>query len=94
MTAQTTLTIRIDKDIKAAAKTRADDLGLSLSALITNQLRRFVNGAPVVIDDDSLIPSAATRQARAQALADYRSGDYVVLAGADDTAGYDPASDA
>jgi len=94
MTAQTTLTIRIDKDIKAAAKTRADDLGLSLSTLITNQLRRFVNGAPVVIDDDSLIPSAATRQARAQALAEYRTGDYDVLAAAGDVAGYAPESDA
>ncbi|MCL2455498.1 MAG: DUF6364 family protein [Micrococcales bacterium] len=94
MAAQTTLTIRIDEDIKAAAKMRAADLGLSLSALVTNQLRRFVNGAPVVIDDDSLIPSPATRQARAQALADYRAGDYVVLAGADDVARYDPASDA
>ncbi|MCL2850667.1 MAG: hypothetical protein FWE61_11605 [Micrococcales bacterium] len=53
--------------------------------------RWFVNGAPVVIDDDSLISSAATRQARAQAMADDRTGDYVVLAGADDVAGYDPS---
>ncbi|MCL2423545.1 MAG: hypothetical protein FWD11_06580 [Micrococcales bacterium] len=93
MTAQTTLTIRIDADIKAAAKMRAADLGLSLSALITNELRRFVNGAPVIIDDDSLIPSPQARQARAQALADYHAGDFAVLASADDVAGYDPAPD-
>ena len=94
MAAQTTLTIRIDKDIKAAAKARAEGLGLSLSALVTNQLRRFVNGAPVVIDDDCLIPSPTARQARDQALADYRSGAYVVLASAADVAKYDPSPNA
>jgi antitoxin component of RelBE/YafQ-DinJ toxin-antitoxin module len=89
MTAET-LTIRIDGEIKRAAKERAEGLGLSLSAVLTNQLRRFINGAPVIIDDDSLVPSAATRTARATAIADYRAGNVTVLANAADIATYDP----
>jgi antitoxin component of RelBE/YafQ-DinJ toxin-antitoxin module len=85
-----TLTIRIDGDIKRAAKQRAEGLGLSLSTVLANQLRRFVNGEPVIIDDDSLVPSATTGAARAAAMADYRAGNITVLADADDIAAYDP----
>ncbi|MDR1187269.1 MAG: hypothetical protein LBK95_07420, partial [Bifidobacteriaceae bacterium] len=41
---RTTLTIRIDPAVKSAAKRRAEDLGVSLSSVIANELRQFVNG--------------------------------------------------
>jgi len=85
-----TLTIRIDGEIKRAAKERAEGLGLSLSTVLTNQLRRFINGEPVIVDDDSLVPSAAARAARAAAMAEYKAGKVTLLASAADVAGYDP----
>ncbi|MDR0366382.1 MAG: hypothetical protein LBH68_06120 [Bifidobacteriaceae bacterium] len=79
MASQSTLTIRIDPETKAAAKARADSLGITLSTVIAIELRRFVNGEPVVIDDAALVPSAGANRARAQALSDYNRGDYVSL---------------
>ena len=52
----TTLTIRLDSSIKDAARLRADRLGISLSTLVENDLRRFINGHPIIIDDDSFVP--------------------------------------
>jgi antitoxin component of RelBE/YafQ-DinJ toxin-antitoxin module len=48
----TTITIRTDKDIKQAAQARAKQLGLSLSDVLNNSLRRFVRGGKVVYDDN------------------------------------------
>jgi len=53
----TTLTIRLDSDIKDAARRRAARLGISLGTLVENDLRRFINGYPVIIDDDSFVPT-------------------------------------
>jgi len=53
----TTLTIRLDSDIKNAARRRAERLGISLGTLVENDLRRFINGHPITIDDDSYVPS-------------------------------------
>jgi len=52
----TTLTVRLDSDIKDAARRRASRLGINLSTLIENDLRRFINGHPIIIDDDSFVP--------------------------------------
>jgi antitoxin component of RelBE/YafQ-DinJ toxin-antitoxin module len=54
----TTLTVRLDSDIKDAARRRAERLGVSLSTLVENDLRRFINGHPIIIDDDSFVPPA------------------------------------
>jgi antitoxin component of RelBE/YafQ-DinJ toxin-antitoxin module len=48
----TTITIRTNKDIKRAAQARAKQLGLSLSDVLNNSLRRFVRGGKVVYDDN------------------------------------------
>jgi antitoxin component of RelBE/YafQ-DinJ toxin-antitoxin module len=47
----TTITIRTNMDIKRAAQARAEQLGLSLSDVINNSLRRFVKGRKVVYED-------------------------------------------
>ncbi|MCI2149262.1 hypothetical protein [Bifidobacterium crudilactis] len=57
MSNSTTLTIRLDADIKDAARRRAQRLGISLGTLVENDLRRFINGHPIVIDDDSFVPT-------------------------------------
>ena len=45
-----TITIRTRKAVKLAAQKRAKALGLSLSDVINNQLRRFAKGDDVVYD--------------------------------------------
>jgi len=76
MSTSTTLTIRISGDIKEAARRRADSLGLSLSTLVENDLRQFINGRPVVIDEDSFVPTARLRADIAAAREDEANGDY------------------
>jgi len=49
------LTIRLDRSIKDAARRRAERLGISLGTLVENDLRRFINGHPIIIDDDSFV---------------------------------------
>ena len=56
MGSTTTLTIRLDSSIKEAARRRAESLGVSLGTLVENDLRRFINGHPIIIDDDSFVP--------------------------------------
>ena len=46
----TTITIRTNKAVKLAAQARAKQLGLSLSDVINNSLRRFAKGGDVVYD--------------------------------------------
>jgi len=75
MSTSTTLTIRIGGDIKEAARRRAASLGLSLSTLVENDLRQFINGRPVVIDDGSLMPSTRLRADIAAADAEYARGE-------------------
>jgi len=79
MSDSTTLTIRVNRDIKEAARRRAARLGLSLSTLVETDLRQFINGRPVVIDDDSYVPTERLRQDIAAAQADEASGDYDVV---------------
>jgi len=45
-----TITIRTQKAVKLAAQKRAKALGLSLTDIINNQLRRFAKGGDVVFD--------------------------------------------
>ncbi|MDR2895347.1 MAG: hypothetical protein LBV30_01640 [Propionibacteriaceae bacterium] len=76
MAASTTLTIRVDPEIKQAARARAGALGLSMSTLVENDLRQFINGRAVVIDEDSYIPTERLRASIAAADEDTANGDY------------------
>jgi antitoxin component of RelBE/YafQ-DinJ toxin-antitoxin module len=76
MSTTTTLTVRLNADIKKAARRRAERLGISLSTLVENDLRRFINGHPIIIDDDSFVPSARLREDIAAAREDEANGDY------------------
>ncbi|MCL2869356.1 hypothetical protein FWF48_00920 [Candidatus Saccharibacteria bacterium] len=71
----TTITIRTNAKIKKIAQTRAKELGLSLSDVINNSLRRFASGEDIVYDDnyseDYINELLAVRE---EALADYKAG--------------------
>jgi antitoxin component of RelBE/YafQ-DinJ toxin-antitoxin module len=70
-----TITIRTNAKIKKIAKARAKELGLSLSDILNNSLRRFAKGEEIVYDDDySEEYITKLLAARDQALADYRAG--------------------
>jgi antitoxin component of RelBE/YafQ-DinJ toxin-antitoxin module len=70
-----TITIRTNKDIKQAAQARAEQLGLSLSDVLNNSLRRFIKGEKVVYDDDySEEYIAELLKASDEADRDYKAG--------------------
>ncbi|MDR1197332.1 MAG: hypothetical protein LBL08_03640 [Candidatus Nomurabacteria bacterium] len=70
-----TITIRTNKNIKQAAQARAEQLGLSLSDVINNALRRFAKGDKVVYDDDySEEYIAELLKASDEADRDYKAG--------------------
>jgi len=70
-----TITVRVSSEIKDAARLRAQRLGISLSTLVENDLRRFVNGHPIIIDDESLVPSERLLASIAEATEDLAAGN-------------------
>ena len=80
MSNSTTLTIRLDADIKDAARRRAAKLGVSLGTVVENDLRRFINGHPIIIDDDSFVPSEQLRGDIEAARAEHARGEYDAVA--------------
>jgi len=82
-----TLTIRLEQSVMNAARQRADLLGISLSTVIENYLRRFIGGNLVGADADiasipedaSLIPTPQLMADIAQSEADYAAGDYDIV---------------
>lgn len=70
---QTPLTIKIDSKVKTDAQKLAKSLGLSLSAIIENQLREVVRDRRVVFEE-SPVPNKQLAKAIRQAEADIESG--------------------
>jgi len=50
-------------------------LGVSLGTVVENDLRRFINGYPIVIDDDSFVPSERLREDIEEAEAELVRGE-------------------
>ncbi|MDD3861661.1 MAG: hypothetical protein PHP74_02110 [Candidatus Gracilibacteria bacterium] len=51
----TTLTIRIEKDLKTKAFSRAEKLGIPLTLIVKNALRNFVETSKVVIGEPETV---------------------------------------
>jgi len=83
MSTTTTLTIRLNADIKDAARCRAERLGVSLGTVVENDLRRFINGYPIVIDDDSYVPTERLCGDIAAAQAERQAGEFDTVAAED-----------
>lgn len=58
----TTLTIRIDDRLKAKASKEASKLGISLSFIVKNALRNFLESPKIVIGDPEIIPLTPSMQ--------------------------------
>ena len=79
MSKTSTITIRVHSSIKDAAVARAQALGINLSTLIEHDLRQFVNGRPVTIDDGSRVPSHTLLDMVAQSDAEFARGEGVAI---------------
>jgi hypothetical protein len=51
----TTLTIRIEEGLKARASSQADKLGVPLTLIVTNALKKFVESPRIVIGEPEMI---------------------------------------
>jgi antitoxin component of RelBE/YafQ-DinJ toxin-antitoxin module len=83
MSDTTTLTIRLDSAVKAAARSRARRLGISLGTLVENDLRRFINGHPIIIDDESIVPPERLLAELEAAEAERERGEFTAVEPAD-----------
>jgi antitoxin component of RelBE/YafQ-DinJ toxin-antitoxin module len=83
MSDTTTLTIRLDSAVKAAARARARRLGISLGTLVENDLRRFINGHPIIIDDESFVAPERLLAELESAEAERERGEFTSVAPAD-----------
>jgi addiction module RelB/DinJ family antitoxin len=70
---QAPLTIKIDASVKAQAQSLAKKLGLSLSAIVENQLREVVRERRVVFEEQ-LTPTEDTTKVLDEIEADVRAG--------------------
>ena len=66
------ITTKIDPVLKSEAQELAKQLGITLSAIINNAVKRFVSEKKLVIE--SYIPNEETIRALEEANADYKAG--------------------
>jgi len=69
------INLKTDPKLKKAAAAAADKLGISLSAVLNNELRRFAAEQSVTFDVPE-VPNARTAKAMAQSLKEIEAGDY------------------
>jgi len=69
------INLKTDPELKKAAVKTADKLGLSLSAILNNELRRFTAEQSVVFEVPE-IPNAKTARELAKTRKDILAGDY------------------
>lgn len=60
----TTLTIRIEDDLKSKAASQADKLGISLTMVVKNALKSFVESPKIVIGEPEIIVVTPEIQAK------------------------------
>ena len=71
----TVINIKTDPELKRRAAKIADELGISISAVVNNELRRFVNEQSVVFEKAE-VPNMATRPELRDSKAKIEAGDY------------------
>ncbi|MGH7196111.1 MAG: type II toxin-antitoxin system RelB/DinJ family antitoxin [Candidatus Saccharimonadales bacterium] len=70
---QTPVTIKIDADVKRRAQSLAQKLGLSLSAIIENELKQVISERRVVFEEE-FAPNQQTAKQLAKIEADIKAG--------------------
>jgi addiction module RelB/DinJ family antitoxin len=88
----TSLHIKIEPDIKKQAQKTADDLGLSLSAVMKALLKQFIRTKRLSVEAGASqrpeIPNARTRQVLKQAEEDMKAGRVLSFASTKDALEY------
>ena len=69
----TTLTIRIEDDLKSKAAKQADKLGIPLTLIVKNALRNFVESPKIVIGEPETIVVTPEIQAKMDKIGDLLS---------------------
>lgn len=75
MSTHAVINIKIDPVIKSRAARVAEKLGVSINAVLSNELRRFATEESVTFDMPS-VPNARTRKALARSCTQIEKGDY------------------
>lgn len=75
MNTYSVINIKTDPHIKIRAMRVAQKLGVSINAVLNNELRRFASEESVTFDMPS-VPNAQTRKALAQSRVQLEKGDY------------------
>ncbi|MEI6490440.1 MAG: type II toxin-antitoxin system RelB/DinJ family antitoxin [bacterium] len=70
---KTTTSLKIDKDVKEKAAKLAASLGLTLSAVINNSLRKFIADKKVSFEEEPRFNKATSRRLN-KALEDIKNG--------------------
>ena len=66
------ITAKIDTEVKALAQKTATDLGVTLSSVIDQLLRRFNQDKRIVVEE--LVPNEETVRALTEAESEYKAG--------------------
>ncbi len=73
MSNKTVISVKVDKDVRDKARKVAKRIGVPLSMIVNNQLRRFAEDQRIEFQVP-LIPNARTRKILDEALRDIRDG--------------------
>ncbi len=71
---KTVMSFKVDKDVRDKARRVAKKIGVPLSMVVNNQLKRFVEEGRIEFREP-LVPNAKTRKILDQALKDIREGN-------------------
>jgi len=75
MSKHAVINLKTDPELKKLATKTADKLGISLSAVLNNELRRFTAEQSVVFEVPE-VPNAETAKQLAESRKEIESGDY------------------
>ena len=75
MNSYAVINLKTDPQLKAAAMDTADKLGVSLSAVLNNELRRFAREQQVIFEIPEA-PNAVTKKRMKQSLKEIEVGNY------------------
>lgn len=75
MNPQAVINFKLDKKLKLEAQKVADELGVSLSGVLKNELRRLVVDRRVVLDEYNEVPNEKTAKLLRQAHRDIEAGE-------------------
>ena len=74
MSNKTVISVKVDKDVRDKARKVAKRLGIPLSMVVNQELKRFVAQERITIEEP-LVPNAKTRKVLDKAIRELEAGD-------------------